>query len=599
MAQWRCEAALILATFPVSTMRMRIFGLLATALLAGACSSLQERSTLPVPAAAVPTPRAAAVVRADTPFDRASLYKLLVAEFALERNRPKVAVHYYHQLLQRTKDPAIAWRTAEIAGALGLHGLEMEALRHRLDAVPDDGIAHLAVARILLQTGRPETARPHLIAAIALHVRIRYQQLALAVSNRLAADRRAALRVLESLPIDVRDAQAYPEWLQARALLLEHLGEPHRALSLLQEAARAAAPHNSAPALAEVKLLERLQRPLAARQRLEDELAAYPDSRLLRWHYALQLSVQEPETAILQLERLMQEHPDDYRALFSLALLNWEIGNLDMAQQQFQRLLAVGFQPDTVHFYLGRLAHLQDDAERATEHYLAVQSGPQLPVAARYLGMLLLHADRVDEMQVLFTRHRVYNQRQTLVFYLLEAELLIDSGRWQRGLQLLRQALRYHPGNQELRYLYALIDIELGNFSAAERELRALLQSSAGEPRLLNALGYTLADRTTRYEEAYELIHQAFAKRPDDPAILDSMGWVHYRMGDLKTALDYLQRAMSLQPDHEIAAHLGEVLWMLGRTEQAHRVWEDAMRNKPDSTVLRDTVERIDQLTGW
>ena len=578
-------------------MCIRISVLLAVALMAAACNSPLRPSALPVSAPAASA--ASLPIQASAPFGRESLYGLLAAEFALERNLPAVALHYYSEQLRRTRDPAIAWRTAEIAGALGLHGLEMEATRHRLAALPGDGIAHLNAARILLQTGRPETARPHLIAAARAGLHIRYQQLALVVSNRLEADRRASLRVLQSLPIERQDTLVYPEWLQAQALLLEGLGEAGQALALLREAVRAAAPRNSDPVLAEVKLLERMQQPLAARRRLEDALALHPESRPLRWHYAVLLSAREPEAALRQLETLVRERPDDYPALFSLALLNWEIGHLDIAEQQFYRMLAAGFRPSLVHFYLARLADLQGDVPRAIEHYLAVPSGPQLAAAARYLGALLMREDRVDEMQVMFAGHRLYSPRRTLVFYLLEAGLLADGGHWQRGHLLLRKALHRHPGNQDLLYMYALADLELGNFAAAEKNLRALLRSNAEDPRLLNALGYSLADRTTRYEEAYQLIHRAFIKRPEDPAILDSMGWVHYRMGDLKNALEYLQRAISLQPDHEIAAHLGEVLWMLDRREQARKVWQHAMQAKPDSTILRTTMERLKQLAKW
>lgn len=590
-------------------MHIRFFGLLAVALMAAACNS-PLRPPVPPQAVsavsavspgevstvlAVPAP---ALLQADAAFSKDALYELLAAEFALGRNLPAITLHHYSEQLRRTRDPAIAERTAEIAGALGLHGLEMEAVKHRIAAMPNDGVANLALARIVLQTGEPEEARPYLVAAIAAGLRIRYQRLALAVSSRLAVDRRAAFRVFRSLPVDPQDTPQYTEWLQAQALLLEGLGEARQALSLLREAGRAASPQNSGPILAEVMLLERMHQSVAARRRLEEALALNP-TRALRWHYAAMLSTKEPEAALQQLEILVRERPDDYAALFSLAMLNWETGHLDIAERHFHRLLAVGFRPDLAHFHLGRLADLRGDEELAIEHYLAVSSGPQLPAAARYLGALLMREDRIDEMQAMFARQRFYHERQTLVFYLLEAGLLVDGGQWQRGRLLLKKGLHRHPGNKEMLYLYALTELELGNFSKAEQNLRALLQADAEDPRFLNALGYSLADRTARYEEAYELIHRAFIKRPEDPAILDSMGWVHYRMGHLQTALEYLQRAISLQPDHEIAAHLGEVLWMMGHREQAHKVWEDAMQAKPDSAILRATVERMKHLAKW
>ena len=126
-----------------------------------------------------------------------------------------------------------------------------------------------------------------------------------------------------------------------------------------------------------------------------------------------------------------------------------------------------------------------------------------------------------------------------------------------------------------------------------ETDLRTILQHEPNNATALNALGYTLADRTDRYEEAFELISQALSLKPDDPAILDSMGWVHYRLGQIDEALLRLRQAMKMFPDHEIAAHLGEVLWVSGQQEEARSVWEEGMKLSPNSSIIPRAMERM------
>jgi len=127
----------------------------------------------------------------------------------------------------------------------------------------------------------------------------------------------------------------------------------------------------------------------------------------------------------------------------------------------------------------------------------------------------------------------------------------------------------------------------------AEQDLRAVLAKKPKNADALNALGYTLADQTDRYQEAFELITQAHKLKPDSAAVVDSLGWVHYRLGNLPEALKYLQMALELQNDDEIAAHLGEVLWVSGEKEQAREVWDKAMEDFPDSQILLETLKRL------
>ena len=151
----------------------------------------------------------------------------------------------------------------------------------------------------------------------------------------------------------------------------------------------------------------------------------------------------------------------------------------------------------------------------------------------------------------------------------------------------------YYPDNLDLLYNRALYVVELGDFPWMERDLRRLLEKDPDHADALNALGYTLADRNERLDEAFAYIARALKLRPDSAAILDSMGWVLYRQGDLSGATSYLRRALALSQDDEIAAHLGEVLWVSGQRADAQAVWRDGLEHTPDSDKIRSVIKRL------
>ena len=177
--------------------------------------------------------------------------------------------------------------------------------------------------------------------------------------------------------------------------------------------------------------------------------------------------------------------------------------------------------------------------------------------------------------------------------YLVEVEGLTKQGRLDAAWQLIAQALREHPDDLNLLYTRAMLAEKRGDLGGLERDLRAIIEREPDNSLALNALGYTLADRTTRYDEARRLIERAYALNPGDPAILDSLGWVNYRQGRLGEAETLLRQAFERMPDHEVAAHLGEVLWTAGKQDEARQIWRQALSAKPDSDLLRDTLKRL------
>ena len=176
---------------------------------------------------------------------------------------------------------------------------------------------------------------------------------------------------------------------------------------------------------------------------------------------------------------------------------------------------------------------------------------------------------------------------------LVEANLLLEADRGQEAFDTLTGALNEFPDNTRLLYMRSLIAVGLDQIDTAETDLRAVLALEPSNAAALNALGYTLADRTSRLEEAEGLIQRAYALEPEDAAIIDSMGWIAYRMGRFEEARRYLEQAFLRDRNAEIAAHLGEVIWVLGDTSRARQVWNEGMRIEPGNQTLLDTMQRF------
>ncbi|HEX6829544.1 MAG TPA: tetratricopeptide repeat protein, partial [Burkholderiales bacterium] len=187
----------------------------------------------------------------------------------------------------------------------------------------------------------------------------------------------------------------------------------------------------------------------------------------------------------------------------------------------------------------------------------------------------------------------VQNNQQRAQLRMAEAQLLRDAGRYQEAYDLLGRALEKLPNYPDLLYDYAMAAEKVDRLDVMESNLRRLIQLKPDHAHAYNALGYTLADRNLRLQEARELIARALKLAPDDPFIMDSMGWVEYRLGNTTASVEILQGAYKIRADPEIAAHLGEVLWAKGDRTEAQRVLQSALKEHPDNEVLRNTVKRL------
>jgi tetratricopeptide (TPR) repeat protein len=290
---------------------------------------------------------------------------------------------------------------------------------------------------------------------------------------------------------------------------------------------------------------------------------------------------------------LLKIQPDNGQVVYSLALLSLEAGELDEARKLFEKLVEMEYQTEQAYYYLGAIAEEQKKPERAMQWYSKVENGDHWLEVQIRMARLEAQSGEVDAARERLRKVRLAHPAETQRMYLVEGEILSQIDRDDEAYKLYSEYLENQPDDTEILYARALVAERLNRLKQAEEDFRHVLKIEPDNVRALNALGYTLADRTDRYQEALDYVQKALAQTPDDPAVIDSMGWVLYRLGRLQEARDYLQRAYDMTKDSEIAAHLGEVMWAMGDRDQARALWNTALKATPGDRVLEETVRRF------
>ena len=301
-------------------------------------------------------------------------------------------------------------------------------------------------------------------------------------------------------------------------------------------------------------------------------------------------------TAVSVMQSLTAAYPDSPAAQLALARLALQVDELGLAQDAVDQAIALRDDWTPARLLRAELLLAQDRPEAALAQYRRLfEAGERDPRLLNMAAVLAINTEAYALAEAVLEAMREGQPGLGVQSRVLEGDMLRKRGEYAQSLAVLNEGLENHPRSTDLRYARALTRLMLEQIDQAVSELEALVDEQPDEPRLLNALGYTLIDRTDRLDAGAELIERAYALAPDNPAIIDSMGWAAFLQGHPEEALEYLrtahERALS---DPEIAAHLGEVLWVLGRRDQARSVWETALESQPDHPVLRETQERLD-----
>jgi len=391
-------------------------------------------------------------------------------------------------------------------------------------------------------------------------------------------------------------AKPYPDVAEARLAVAQAAWNADQQPVALDEARAALKlrPDWELAALFAAQVLQRRSNEEALRF-LGEYLQKYPQSRDVRLNYArLLVNAKDYPQARRQFELLVAEYPQNADVGMAIALLAMQASDYDAAQTQLQRVLEMDYKdPDLARYYLGQINEERKRFDEALKWYSSVAQGEQYVNAqARYAGILAKQG-KLPEARQYLQQAGANSSEQRVQLTQAEAQLLRDASEYQAAFDLLGQALEKTPNTPDLLYDYAMAAEKVDRLDVLEGNLKRLIKLRPDHAHAYNALGYTLADRTQRISEAHGLIETALKLAPDDPFIMDSMGWVLYRMGRGKEGLDYLQRAFKQRPDPEIAAHLGEVLWVLGQQDQAKKVWAESLKGHPGNEVLQSTVKRF------
>jgi tetratricopeptide (TPR) repeat protein len=293
---------------------------------------------------------------------------------------------------------------------------------------------------------------------------------------------------------------------------------------------------------------------------------------------------------------LVKDYPDNGDVVFAVAVLSMQLEDWGNAESNLKRLFDLGYRDrNAVRFYLGQVNEEQKRFPEAIKWYAEVTRGEQyLPAQIHTAQVMSKQGDLAAARDYLKQINPTTNQERVQLI-LAEAQLLRDANQPKEAFKVVEQGLDKMPNDPDLLYDYAMLAEKLDRMDVLESSLRKVILVQPDHAHAYNALGYSLADRNQRLDEAKQLIEQALKLSPEDYYIIDSMGWVLYRQGKPDEALKYLNRAYAGRHDPEIAAHLGEVLWVLGRKAEAQKVWTEALAKAPSNDVLVKTVQRLKQ----
>ena len=479
----------------------------------------------------------------------------------------------------------------EVANQGRLIDLGLEAAKTWLDIEPQSPAALQVTAAMLVAAKRVDEAAPYLEKLLGgknVNLESGFLQI-----NRLLAgnpDKAANLRVVRRL------AAKHPKLPQAHLAIAQAAlaaGQEGEALKAVRRAEELR-PDWEGAVLFEAEILGKRSSAEAAK-RLGEFVERNPQSHEARLGYAraLVLDNRLPE-ARKQFEAVLEANPGNSELAYAVGLLAFQLKDYELAEESMRKLLGMKYRdPDGVRYLLGQIAEAQKDWPHAIEWYDQIQDGEHELAARLRTANAMAKEGKLDDARGYLHKLAGENPDQQVQVTVAEAQLLRDAKRYQEAMDFLAGALKGDPDQPELLYDYALTAEKLDRFDVLEENLKKLIKVRPDHAHAYNALGYSFAERNLRLPEARKLIEKAIELAPEDYFIVDSLGWVQYREGDLKGAADTLRRAYGGRPDAEIGAHLGEVLWVLGRRDEADRIWQESLKTSPENETLHKTIKRF------
>ena len=526
------------------------------------------------------------------------VFQILAAEIAAQRGQIGTAAATWLAVARETRDPKAAQRATELALTDRSGGRAVEAAEFWLELEPEAPMPAIALETLWLSNGQLQRAEPLITRQLAVarkneQLSERYGPL---TRNLLRApDRTAAMALLDRVSVVDLDE---PAARIARATLAHAAGNQGRAAAEIRSAA-ALRPGSEEVALTAATVLPvdapGRQEAIALLKTFVDARPKAPRARFaLARLYAIDGHL---DAALAQLNRTLADEPEDPSTLFAAAHLAAELKRPGEAEQLMRRWVDLpgeaGPERNPGWMFLARMAEDQGQPEQSLRWLELINEGEEQLEALVHRAIVLGRLKRSEDGRTLLLGAAPKTPRDRVRIVQATAELLREDGRAAEAFDVVDAGLAAQPDEPQLLYDRAMLGERLGRLDRMESDLRRLIVLRPNHAHAYNALGYTFAERNIRLDEARTLIERAVQLAPEDPQILDSMGWVAFRQGNAEEALGWLQRAWAIREDAEVGAHLGEVLWRLGRTEEAYKVWRQAIGRDPSNTLLRETRDRL------
>lgn len=563
-------------------------------LLLTACAQAPQRpapAAVPAPATAAEAPAEPELKLPNVALNDELFYEYLLTEIAAQRGYKDLAAEGSADMARKTRDPRLARRAAQLAFESGNMSKAIEALRLWLEIEPDSQVAARMLASTLLRGGKLDEARQEL-AKILKADEAKAGQNFLQIFQLVASypDKGAVLKLVREL------AQPYAQVAEAHwavAQLAQIAGDNPLALNEIGEALKLRPEWDMAVSLQAQLLMK--GSPQEGLEVLRGYVSSHPQAREMRLQYARALLDQKQFRASRdEFQRLAQDNPDSPELAFAIALISLEMNDLQGAEAQLKLALEKGKKDrDAVQYYLGQLNEAKGDEAEALAHYREVKGGEYLFTSQMRAAYLLSKGGKLDEAREFLHRAQPADNQQRVQLLLVEAQLLREAQRIEDAYQVLQQGLEKLPNHPDLLYETAMLADKTGRYEISERLLRKLIQIKPDYAHAYNALGYSLLERNERIPEALDLVEKALQLAPNDAAIMDSVGWGYYRSGRLDESVKMLRRAFAANPDPEVAAHLGEALWMHGDKDEAMKIWKDSLKANPGNAQLQAAIKKF------
>ena len=524
-------------------------------------------------------------------FTEDQLYEAIVSELSAQRGQVVEAGESYFDLAMSTRDLTIIQRAIQFASVnadtnallqLGLLWAQLE---------PTNSQPQLLLSIQFLESGAFGQAISHMSRVLDLGGNMDFAALSSRTGRLNPQDRSVLIENLRRLKGEFGNQTSIHLTL---VQLLAQNGNFEEALTEI-ELLKDDTDLTPNMVMLESQILQSLDNPERATRVMRTGVARFETDKSLRLNYArLLIQNEEYEQAQEQFQILVEQDPQDWETLYSVALLDTQLENFDRAIAAYTKLIAVDQRADESQYNLGLIYQQQDNLGKSIENFRQVRIGTSNFLAAQQQATRLsIQSGRLDDAHDWLSQLSRGQPRLEVLFTTIESSLLIQEGHPDAAEQLLNTALNKFPNETDLLFARVLYYDSQSNPDGSERDLKQIIIMQPEDSRALNHLGYMLADQTTRHEEALELIERAIAISPGEPAIIDSLGWALYKVGRHEEALLQMRRAFAAFPDDEVASHLGEVLWALERFDEAMRVWQDALETEPESPLIAEAMKRL------